>query len=334
MDIEHSEDKIKGTTWRSCFKNQLGVAACLAGGLFAGLVPATSRYVQDRGYTAIQLHLFNDVLILLVPLCIVAYQKTNLRLKDYKQALHLMFQGLGRFVNILCHIYAYQFVPPANAETVHNASAPVFCVIFSCTFLQEDPSCATIVGSLWCIAGVVLLGYGSFVNKGSSTDWDVGLGMGLAIFSAIFHGAMNVHAKGLAENTSRTMMMVYTYVISTVCAGIALCFTSVTWHLELFTAAMLSLSCVSTAFRVLFFYLALKLVEVNAISALYQVNVFPAYGLQWLMLGFVPTVLEGFGLGCVLIGTSCVAIWEASARWKANRHRTFMKELNFTLPKK
>ncbi|CAH1237917.1 SLC35G2 [Branchiostoma lanceolatum] len=310
--------------------DQWGVAACLASGLFIGFVPATSRYVQDRGYTPYQMFLFNDSLILLAVLFVGVFNKTNLWPTSLKQAFWLICQGICRYVSITCQFISYRKIPPANAETIWSACMPVFVFTLSCVFLHEIPTCVTNLGSLWCTAGVVLLGYSDFVNRWPSTDAaDAGIGVALAVTAALTYAMLSVNAKSLLGYTSRTMVMTYTYGITTVTAGITAGLTSTVWRLEPETAGVLAVSCISYALGVLFFYLGLKLVEVNAVTALVQLNAFSAYGLQWAMLGFAPTVLDGLGLACVLVGTSSVAMWEALARWKDERHVVFMKRLNF-----
>ncbi|CAH1232986.1 RTL1 [Branchiostoma lanceolatum] len=134
---QDSEDPKKDIDGRIWFKNYWGVAACLAYGLASGLVPATSRYVQDRGYTAYQMNFFNDLLLLSAILCVAAYHRTNLLTTNYKQVFRLTFNGVGRFLGILCQVSAYRCAPPANAETVINPSSIVFVAILSCIFIKE-----------------------------------------------------------------------------------------------------------------------------------------------------------------------------------------------------
>ncbi|CAH1239218.1 Hypp5761 [Branchiostoma lanceolatum] len=121
---------------------------------------------------------------------------------------------------MLCLFTAHQFIPPANSEVVWNASKPVFVATLSCFIFQETPTRVTVFGSTWCVAGVVLLGYGSFVNTGPSADTaDVTLGMVLTVTGALIHAMMNVGAKVLLKSTSRAKVVTYTYVISAVSAG-------------------------------------------------------------------------------------------------------------------
>ncbi|XP_035689144.1 solute carrier family 35 member G2-like [Branchiostoma floridae] len=324
------EDQEKDSDKRLWIKKMSGVAACLAHGFFIGPVPVLSRYVEDRGYTPYQILFLFDLLISLVALGITVYQRTNMLPNDWKQGAKLLFQGLTQFTSILCLYTSYRLIPPANAEVVWNAGMPVFVVALSCVFLEEIPTRVTVLGSMWCIAGVALLGYGSFVNMKSSADTaDITFGIVLTITGAFIHSMQNVGAKGLLESTPRAKVVTYTYGISTVIAGIGAFITSSTWHLEPVPAAVLVLSCVSHALFVLFLYIALKLVEVNAVTALFQLSAFSAYSVQWAMLGFAPTVLDGLGLTCVLIGTFSIVIWEAFARWKEQKHMTLMRQLDF-----
>ncbi|XP_066283446.1 solute carrier family 35 member G2-like [Branchiostoma lanceolatum] len=312
----------------SFLQNLSGVLACLASGLFKGPVPATSRYVENRGYTPYQILFMDDLLILLVALCIAVYNRTDMFPNDWKQGFRLLFQGLTRFTSVLCLFTSYRLVPPANVEAVWSASMPVCVVALSFIFLQEIPTRVTMFGILWCVAGVVLLGYGNLVNKWSTDTTEVAQGMLLAVAGALIHSMLDVGAKNLLECTPRVKVVTYTYVISTVCAGFGACINSSTWHLEPETATVLTMSCVSHGTCMLLFYIGLRLVEVNAVTALTQLSAFSAYGVQWAMLGFPPTLLDGLGLTSVLIGTSSVAIWEARARWKEEKHKELMKGLH------
>ncbi|XP_066304245.1 solute carrier family 35 member G2-like isoform X2 [Branchiostoma lanceolatum] len=330
---QDSEDPEKDIDSRLRFKNYWGVAACLAYGLASGLVPATSRYVQDRGYTAYQMNFFNDLLLLSAILCVAAYHRTNLLTTNYKQVFRLTFNGVGRFLGILCQVSAYRYAPPANAETVINPSSIVFVAILSCIFIKEIPTRPTMFGSLWCIAGVALLGYSGISNKGPSTvdsdNVNVALGIVLAIIAGLIFAMLTVNIKILLDSTPKTMVMTYTYSIATVSAGVATLFTSQTWYLESTTAAVLFANCVSRCAGICFLYAGLKLVEVNAAYALFQTNAFSAYALQWILLGFAPTTFDGFGLTCILIGTFSVVVWEAVVRKKKEKHGKFMKQLDF-----
>ncbi|XP_035688617.1 uncharacterized protein LOC118424187 [Branchiostoma floridae] len=215
----NSEDQ--GGNWRLWAKNLSGVAACLASSFFKGPVPATSRYVIDRGYTPYQMLFLDDLLIFLVALSITVYQRIDMLPKGWKHGVHLIFLGCARFTSVICLFTAFQFIPPATAEAVWNASMPVFVVTLSCIFLQQIPTRVTILGSMWCVAGVVLLGYGSFVNMTSSADTtDVTLGQILAVTGALIHSMLDVGAKNILETTPRAKAVMYTYAISTLSAGI------------------------------------------------------------------------------------------------------------------
>ncbi|XP_035695693.1 uncharacterized protein LOC118429315 [Branchiostoma floridae] len=252
--------------------------------------------------------------------------------KGWKHGANLIFLGCTRFTSLLCLFMSYQYIPPANAEAVWNASMPVFVVTLSCIFLQQIPTRVTVLGSMWCVAGVVLLGYGSFVNMTSSANTaDVTLGQILAVTGALIHSIGDVGAKYLLESTPREKVVTYVYAFSSVYAGIGVFVTSTTWHLEPVTATVLVLSCCSHGMSVLFFYLGLKSVEVNAVTAMIQLSAFSAYGLQWAMLGFAPTVLDGLGLTCVLIGAFSIVIWEARGSWKEQKHLAFMEQLDFNV---
>ncbi|KAI8498464.1 hypothetical protein Bbelb_236660 [Branchiostoma belcheri] len=279
---QNPEHQKKGTNrWQLWFKKLSGVVACLASGLFKGPVPATSRYVENRGYTPYQILFFDDLLIFLVALCITVYQRPNMLPNNWKHGVRLLFQGLARFTSILCLFTSYQFVPPANAEAVWSASMPVFVIALSCIFLRESPTRVTMFGIPWCVTGVALLGYGNFVHEWSSTDTaNIARGMVLAITGALIHSLLDVGAKGLLESTPREKLVTYTYAISTVFAGVGAFITGSTWHLEPQTARVLAFSCFSHGTCMFFFYLGLKLVEVNAVTALMQLSAFSAYGLQ------------------------------------------------------
>ncbi|XP_078611538.1 uncharacterized protein LOC144881982 [Branchiostoma floridae x Branchiostoma japonicum] len=328
-----SEDTKKDIDLRIWFKNHWGVAACLASGLFLGLVPATSRFVQDRGYTAYQLNLFNDLLIISAVLCVAIYHRTNLLPTNRGQVFRLILNGVGRFFGILCQISAYRYAPPANAETVINPGSIVFVVLLSCIFIKEMPTRMTMFGSVWCIAGVSLLGYSGITNKGPSTvdTDDTVLGMVLAVVAALIFAMLMINIKMVMKSTSKTMILTYTYGIASVLSGLATIFTSETWHLEPTAAAVLFANCASRGTGIVLLYVGLKLVEINAATAMFQVNAFSAYGLQWAMLGFVPTIFDGFGLTCILIGTFSVGIWEALVRRKKDKHVRFMKRLDFNV---
>eukprot|EP00058_Branchiostoma_floridae_P022472 XP_002607962.1 hypothetical protein BRAFLDRAFT_74911 [Branchiostoma floridae] len=240
----------------------------------------------------------------------------------------------GAILSVLCLFMAYQFIPPATAEAVWNASMPVFVVTLSCIFLQQIPTRVTIIGSTCCVGGVVLLSYGSFVNMTSSSKTtDVTLGQILAVTGALIHSMLDVGAKSILEITPRTMSVMYTYAISSLSAGIGAFVTSTTWHLEPVTVTVLVLSCCSHGLGILFFYLGLKLVEVNAVTALIQLSAFSAYGLQWAMLGFAPTVLDGLGLTCVLLGAFSIVIWEAIGSWKEQKRSALIEQLGFNVTK-
>ncbi|KAI8505032.1 hypothetical protein Bbelb_171410 [Branchiostoma belcheri] len=243
------EDPEKGFDCCLWFKKQWGVTACLLSGLFKGVVPAAFRYVEDRGYTEYQLHFFNDLLLASAGLCAAVYNKTSLIPTDCKQFLRLVFQGVGRFFAILCQFSAYRYLPPANAEIVMGPSGIVFTAILSLIFLQEIPTHATIFGSLWCIAGVVLIGYSGMINEVPYTTVD----------------SDNV---GLLGKFGGTVLL----------------------------------------------YAGLKLVEVNAATALQQVNAFSGFGLQW-----------------AIIGTVSIVIWEALVRRKKEKHVRIMEQFKFTL---
>ncbi|XP_066302619.1 uncharacterized protein [Branchiostoma lanceolatum] len=328
----NSEDQKKGRDWRLWIKGLSGVAACVLCGLFHGPVPALSRYVQDRGYTPLQIIVLVEVLIFLGALCIALYQRTDMLPKNWKDGAHLLFQGLTRFTSMLCLFTAHQFIPPANSEVVWNACKPVFVATLSCIIFQETPTRVTVFGSTWCVAGVVLLGYGSFVNTGSSTDTaDVTFGMVLTVTGALIHAMMNVGAKVLLKSTSRAKVVTYTYVISAVSAGVGAGVTRSTWYINPETATILALILGCYIMVVLFFYIGLKLVEVNQLTALYQFSAFSAYGVQQAMLGFAPTILEYLGLTCVLIGTFSIMILEVLARWKEEKHGALVEQLHFNV---
>ncbi|XP_078611137.1 uncharacterized protein LOC144881742 isoform X2 [Branchiostoma floridae x Branchiostoma japonicum] len=131
-----------------CNKKQVGVAACLMSAIIAGTIPSTSRYVQDRSYTPYQIIFFNDLLISLVALGVIIYYRTDIRVSSYKRQAQLIFQGVFRFVNQLLLVTSYLYVPPANAETVNNASIPVFVVIVAGIFLHEVSMFTSILGHL------------------------------------------------------------------------------------------------------------------------------------------------------------------------------------------
>ncbi|XP_078696603.1 uncharacterized protein LOC144924851 [Branchiostoma floridae x Branchiostoma belcheri] len=327
------EDRRKDLNWRLWIKNYLGVTACLASGIFTGLVPATFRYVQDRGYTAFQLNFFSDLLLISVVLCVAVYNKTNLIPTSYNQALCLVFEGVGRFFALLCLFSAYRYLPPANADTVINPGKIVFVAILSCLCLQEIPTPVTMFGSLWCIAGVALIGYSGMTKEVPATTVDsenVALGMTLAIVAGLITSMLTVNIKGLlSSGTTRTMILTYAYSISTVLAGAATTFTSKTWILEPTAAAVLCAGLLGQFGGTVLLYVGLKLVEVNAATALRQVDVFSAFGLQWALLGFAPTIFDGFGLTCIFIGTFSIVIWEARVSRKKEKHVRFMEELEF-----
>ncbi|XP_035691920.1 uncharacterized protein LOC118426541 [Branchiostoma floridae] len=332
--LRNGNPEDQGVNWRLWAKNLSGVAACLASSFFKGPVPATSRYVIDRGYTPYQMLFLDDLLIFLVALSITVYQRIDMLPKGWRHGVHLIFLGCARFTSVICLFTAFQFIPPATAEAVWNASMPVFVVTLSCIFLQQIPTRVTILGSMWCVAGVVLLGYGSFVNMTSSADTtDVTLGQILAVTGALIHSMLDVGAKNILETTPRAKAVMYTYALSTLSAGIGAFVTSSTWQLEPVTATVLVLSCCSHGVGMMFFYIGLKLVEVNAVTALIQLSAFPAYGVQWAMLGFAPTVLDGVGLSCVLIGAFSIVIWEALVSWKEQNHLAFIGQLDFNVTK-
>ncbi|XP_078585212.1 solute carrier family 35 member G2-like [Branchiostoma floridae x Branchiostoma japonicum] len=332
----NSENTEKDTNCCLWLKNHSGVAACLASGLFIGIVPATSRYIQDSGYTAFQINFFNDLLLFIAVLCVVAYQRKSLLPTNCGQVFRLVFQGVGRFVGTLCQIQAYRYAPPATAETIINPSTIVFVVILSCIFIKEMPTCATIFGSLWCMAGIVLLGYSSITNKDTSTQDtdDVVLGTVLAIAAGLLFAMLSVNIKILLESTSKTMVLTYAYSTATVLSGVATIFTTKTWYLEPTTAGLLFANCVSRCTSIVLMYVGLKHVEVNAAMALFQVDAFSAFGLQWAILGIAPTMFDGFGLACILIGTISIAIWEGLVLWIEDKHSKLIKQLEFnaTLP--
>ncbi|XP_078679884.1 solute carrier family 35 member G2-like isoform X1 [Branchiostoma floridae x Branchiostoma belcheri] len=329
------EDPEKGFDCCLWFKKQWGVTACLLSGLFKGVVPAAFRYVEDRGYTEYQLHFFNDLLLASAGLCAAVYNKTSLIPTDCKQFLRLVFQGVGRFFAILCQFSAYRYLPPANAEIVMGPSGIVFTAILSLIFLQEIPTHATIFGSLWCIAGVVLIGYSGMINEIPSTTVDsdnVGLGMTLSLVTALLFAMLSVDVKGLlASGTTTTMVLSYAYSIPTVLAGLTSIFTSKTWLLEPTSAAVLCAGLLGKFGGTVLLYAGLKLVEVNAATALGQVNAFSGFGLQWAIIGFVPTMFDGFGLTCIFIGTVSIVIWEALVRRKKDKHVRIMEQFKFTL---
>ncbi|XP_078679881.1 solute carrier family 35 member G2-like [Branchiostoma floridae x Branchiostoma belcheri] len=335
QDLNSDEDPEKGFNWCLWFKKQWGVAACLAYGLFKGVVPAAFRYVQDRGYTAYQLNFFTDLLLASAGLCAAVYNKTSIIPTDCKQALRLVFQGVGLFFAILCQFSAYRYLPPANAEIVMGPSQIVFTAILSLIFLQEIPTHATIFGSLWCIAGVVLIGYSGMINEVPSTTVDsdnVGLGMALSLVTALLLAILSVDVKGLlASGASTTMSLTYAYSIPTILAGATTIFTSKTWLLEPTAAAVLCAGLLGKFGGTVLLYVGLKLVEVNAVTALGQVNAFPAFGLQWAIIGFAPTIFDGFGLSCIFIGTCSIVIWEAIVRRKKDEHTKFLKQLDFNV---
>ncbi|XP_078590225.1 uncharacterized protein LOC144870259 [Branchiostoma floridae x Branchiostoma japonicum] len=327
-----SEDKDTGCCpW---FKNHLGVAACLGHGLIYGVVPATSRYVQDRGYTAFQLNLFNDLLIVIAVLCVAAYHRPNLVPTSREQAFRLVCQGVGRFVGILCQFSAYRYAPPATAETVISPSTIILVAILSCIFIKEMPTRATIFGSLWCLAGIALLGYSGITNEGPSTGdtHNVGLGMGLAFSTALLFSMLYVNDKILLESTSKTMILTYTYSIATVLSGLFTIFTSQTWYLEPTSAAVLFANCASRGTAVVLMYVGLKLVEINAAMALAQADAFSSFGLQWALLGLPPTIFDGLGVTCILIGMISICVWEALVQRKKDKHGKLMKQLDFNVP--
>ncbi|XP_078674718.1 solute carrier family 35 member G2-like [Branchiostoma floridae x Branchiostoma belcheri] len=312
-----------GRLWR---KNHLGVAACLASGIFAGLVPATLRYVEDRGYTAYQLNFFSDLLLVSVVLCVAACHKTSLIPTSYSQFFRLVFQGVGRFLGILCQFAAYRYAPPAKADAVMDPTTIVFVAALSYLFLQEIPTSATMFGGLWCIAGVALVGYSGVTNRvpsaaDSDDDVSVGTAVMLVIIAALLAAMLRVNIKGLLESgTTRTVILSYTYGIDIVLSGVLAICTSQTWFLEPAAAAVLFAGCVSRCSGVALMYAGLKLVEVNAATALLQINAFPAFGLQWAILGFAPAILDGFGLTFIFIGMFFVVIWETLVRHKKKYH--------------
>ncbi|XP_019619572.1 PREDICTED: solute carrier family 35 member G2-like [Branchiostoma belcheri] len=335
QDQNSDEDPEKDFDWCLWFKKQWGVAACLASGLFKGVVPAAFRYVEDRGYTEYQLNFFNDLLLASAGLCVAGCTETSLIPTTYKQARSLMFQGVGRFFAILCQFSAYRYLPPANAEIVMGPSGIVFTAILSLIFLQEIPTHATIFGSLWCIAGVVLIGYSGMINEVPSTTIDshnVGLGMALAIVTALLFAMLSVDVKGLlASGTSTTMVLSYAYSIPTILAGVTAIFTSKTWLLEPTSAAVLCAGLLGKFGGTVLLYAGMKLVEVNAATALQQVNAFSGFWLQWAIIGFAPTIFDGFGLTCIFIGTVSIVIWEAIVRRKKDEYTKFLNQLDFNV---
>ncbi|XP_078610978.1 solute carrier family 35 member G2-like [Branchiostoma floridae x Branchiostoma japonicum] len=328
------DDDAASTSLCNEILKQLGVAACLLAAIIAGTIPSTSRYVQDRGYTPYQIIFFNDLLISLVALGVIIYYRTDIRVSSYKRQAQLIFQGVFRFVGQLFLMLAYLYVPPANAENVSNASIPVFSVIVAGIFLHEIPSLVVIFGSICNIIGVILLGYGSLYEELSHTEPHTErafVGFGLAVASAVISACLNTSIRSLLQNAivPKSLLLACAHGVCSVLAGVLACIFSSTWQLDAISSGVLIVNVTTHGIFIALLYAGLEFVEVNAQSALRQVPALSAYVLQWVLLGFKPTIYEVIGLACIVAGTSAVVVVGLVERWEQKKRVTFADEMSF-----
>ncbi|XP_035682183.1 solute carrier family 35 member G2-like [Branchiostoma floridae] len=311
----------------------------LAGeGLFLALLSGVSlssssilaRLAANSGVPDMQVVFFNELaaFILFVPLVLAC--RGPLLGENWKHTGLLFLAGVGRtFVTIWFYVSVF-YIPPGNSFAIQRGATPLFAALMALAFLGEKPGCASSIGIILNLIGVVLL------TQGPNYGWEeldktlgitpgeephvspVLIGNALAIVSALGLAAVNVVSRGQLASTPLLTVLFW---MESLGVAITLPLMYVfpkkpVWDLEGNVYGYLTGAGFIYTVGIACLYRSLKLEKTATVALLRNGNVVLAYLMQVFILHITPAGMEIAGAVLVLISTAIATMVTWLQNWR------------------